>query len=205
MTRISAYRPPLPRIINTGAKQGLNYGTRIRLPHALVMTLLFRKGPLKDKLHAIVKMAFLHARNLALFVATYKASLVALACAADGRCAPSSEPGRPTRPWHPLVAGALGGYLVWGDYSSVNYQISLYVFSRVVVSALRLAAQRGVEPFRQFKFEKVYPWGTAAVWATVMYLWEHHPTLLQPKKQLSRLIVGTPLLANSRSSSLRAL
>jgi hypothetical protein len=34
-----------------------------------------------------------------------------------------SPPGRPTASWHPLVAGGIGGYVVWGAYSGVNYQV----------------------------------------------------------------------------------
>jgi len=42
--------------------------------------------------------------------------------------------GHPERTYHSFLAGALGGYLVWGRYSSVNYQIVLYLSSRVAVA-----------------------------------------------------------------------
>ena len=207
----------------TGARQGLSYGTKIRLPHALVMTLLFKKGTLESKVKGIINMAFIHARNLALFVACYKASLLGLG-AVDSPPA-GLTPGRPSRDWHPALAGALGGYLVWGNYSSVNYQvsadaepaptqrrsflrspppqptnrprttrspppapsrqISLYVLSRVLISSMKLAAQKQLKPFKHFSFEQVYPVGAAAVWAAVMYLWEQHPALLQPSLRTS--------------------
>mmetsp|Transcript_71566 Transcript_71566/g.202181 ORF Transcript_71566/g.202181 Transcript_71566/m.202181 type:complete len:259 (+) Transcript_71566:72-848(+) len=166
----------------TGARQGLSYGTKIRLPHALVMTLLFKKGTLESKVKGIINMAFIHARNLALFVACYKASLLGLG-AVDSPA--GLTPGRPSRDWHPALAGALGGYLVWGNYSSVNYQISLYVLSRVLISSMKLAAQKQLKPFKHFSFEQVYPVGAAAVWAAVMYLWEQHPALLQPSLRTS--------------------
>ena len=105
----------------TGARQGLSYGTKIRLPDALVMTFLFKKGTLEEKILGIVRMAFIHARNLSLFVACYKASLLGLGMADSPP--PGLTPGRPSRAWHPALAGALGGYLVWGNYSSVNYQV----------------------------------------------------------------------------------
>lgn len=53
-----------------------------------------------------------------------------------------------------------------------------YVLGRVLVGALRLAADKGIEPLKRFSFRGVYPFGCAATWAAVMYLWEGHPHLL---------------------------
>lgn len=41
-----------------GFLNGAYYGTKIRAPHALVMTFLFREGTLQEKLLAIVKLTF---------------------------------------------------------------------------------------------------------------------------------------------------
>jgi peroxisomal membrane protein 4 len=197
-----------------GAAHGLTYGTKIRLPHAFVMTFLFKPDlPAAQKLRTIATLAFLHARNLALFVGLYKAllalgraqaaaaislaarrprSLVRASESADtvvaGALTPSlraalrgpalAPPGRPAASWHPLVAGALGGWLVWGNYSGVNYQIVLYLLSRILVGGARVAAKRGVWPFRALSFRQSYPWGAAAVWALVMWLFEAHPDAL---------------------------
>ena len=58
---------------------GARYGVKIRLPHALVMTVLFR-GDLssKDKLKNILKLAYQHASSLAAFATIYKTILALL-------------------------------------------------------------------------------------------------------------------------------
>ena len=48
-----------------------------------------------------------------------------------------SPSGHPERPYHALIAGAIGGYCVWGQYSSVNYQIVLYLTSRVLTGVTK--------------------------------------------------------------------
>ena len=56
-----------------GLVHGINYGTKIRFPHALVMTFLFKPDMnIVDKLRRILKLTFLHSRNLAAFVCVYK-------------------------------------------------------------------------------------------------------------------------------------
>jgi hypothetical protein len=55
---------------------GGKYGIKIRLPHAAVMTLLFRRNTtVKDKLRMIFKSTFEHSKNLASFAAIYKVIL----------------------------------------------------------------------------------------------------------------------------------
>ena len=51
---------------------GAKYGFKIRFPHALVMTLLFREGTAKEKLQIIFKSTWEHSRNLASFATSYK-------------------------------------------------------------------------------------------------------------------------------------
>ena len=56
-----------------GLIHGINYGTKIRFPHALVMTFLFKPDmDILSKIRRILKLTFLHARNLAAFVCVYK-------------------------------------------------------------------------------------------------------------------------------------
>jgi hypothetical protein len=58
---------------------GARYGVKIRLPHALVMTFLFRRDlSSKDKLRNILKLAYGHASGLAMFAAIYKTTLAVL-------------------------------------------------------------------------------------------------------------------------------
>ena len=57
-------------------RNGLFYGTKIRLPHALVMTLLFRRSnSIRAMADPIARMTWEHSRNLALFAGFYKIAL----------------------------------------------------------------------------------------------------------------------------------
>lgn len=54
---------------------GGKYGIKIRLPHAAVMTLLFRRNTrASEKFRIVLKSTFEHSRNLASFAAIYKVS-----------------------------------------------------------------------------------------------------------------------------------
>ncbi len=130
-----------------GVVQGVYYGTKIRLPHAAVMTLLFQDGTLRQKALSIAWLTFQHARNLAAFVGIYKGSLAVLRLLDSEGLDPKRGYGVAARPLHALVAGAAGGYAVWANYSSVNFQIVLYLFSRVAVALVRLAAEKKASAF----------------------------------------------------------
>lgn len=54
---------------------GARYGVKIRIPHALVMTVLFRRDlTSKEKIRSVLKLTMEHASNLAMFAAIYKVS-----------------------------------------------------------------------------------------------------------------------------------
>mmetsp|Transcript_34957 Transcript_34957/g.104281 ORF Transcript_34957/g.104281 Transcript_34957/m.104281 type:complete len:106 (-) Transcript_34957:794-1111(-) len=62
-----------PLAILSALLGGGRYGLKIRLPHALVMTALFRRElSAKEKIRSIVKLTMEHARNLAAFATIYK-------------------------------------------------------------------------------------------------------------------------------------
>ena len=210
---------------------GGRYGVKIRFPHALVMTSLFRRDlTANEKIRTILKLTREHAINLAAFAALYKTMLAILKgtsgylqqnyCGegneggadrggilrALGRIlvmtlvgksssppthtmshGPSSNPGLPENPRHALIAGAVGGYAVWGRYSSVNYQIVLYLTSRIIVGALTLARERGIPPFgaKVLNFDRSYRLAAAAAWGVVMLLFEEHPHVLHPSLRRS--------------------
>lgn len=206
---------------------GAKYGIKIRLPHALVMTLLFRRDlSSKQKVQSIVNVVLEHASNLAAFATIYKTILAAfkwssrylrrhppahpgssnerwlgrqlLSLIVDGPFSigthklPMSMAGHPERPYHSLVAGATGGYLIWGRYSSVNQQIVLYLTSRVIVGLVK----RGWEhihgpPSSQSHYPhqnnptssllqhpQTFPLAAAVVWGLVMVLFEESPHVL---------------------------
>ena len=159
-----------------GFAHGLTYGTKIRAPHAFVMTFLFKSElGLSDKIKRILKLTFLHARNLAAFVSIYKLC-IEIQGLGSGRSAASS--GHPAKQIHALIAGAIGGWIVWSHYNAVNYQIVLYLLSRIVVALVRVLARKGVYPFRHFSFKPSYPWLATGVWAIVMWLFEYYPETL---------------------------
>lgn len=147
-----------------GARNGVYYGAKIRLMHALVMTILFKKGSLKSKVKYIAQLTFEHARNLGKYVFLYK-SLCCLLNRIRGKQSPV----------HSLIAGAACGGLIFGEKSSVNTQIVLYLFSRVVQGTAEALAKRGYLPNWAF-----YPHLTTICWAVVMYLFEDDGTTLQP-------------------------
>lgn len=58
---------------------GAKYGMKIRLPHAFVMTFLFRQDlSTYDKLKNILRLSLHHAKNLATFASLYKLLLTTL-------------------------------------------------------------------------------------------------------------------------------
>ena len=95
---------------------------------------------------------------------------------------PVSMAGHPERPYHALIAGATGGYFVFGRYSSVNNQIVLYLSSRVLVGLAKLAWERIHGTAHQhssvLQHPKTYPLLAATVWGLVMALFEESPHVL---------------------------
>ena len=81
---------------------------------------------------------------------------------------------------HPFLAATVVGYFVWGKYSSVNYQICMYLLSRVIIALVRLASERGWPVFKDCSFTSVYPPFAALTWGAVLYLFEYHPEKLHP-------------------------
>ena len=60
-----------------GLRNGLEYGSKVRFVHSLVITLLFKKLNTKE-LYSIFKLALEHGRNLGIFVFAYKSSVLLL-------------------------------------------------------------------------------------------------------------------------------
>jgi peroxisomal membrane protein 4 len=204
---------------------GAKYGIKIRAPHALVMTLMFRNDlDSKQKIRNIVKVVLEHASNLAAFATIYKTVLailkwssrylhqhsngnkgkdnisrswgrIVLQLIIDGPLSfttktkqqnyalPTSMAGHPERPYHSLVAGGVGGYCVWGRYSSVNHQIVLYLTSRILVGLTKRLWEHvhGTphhHPTSLLQHKQTYPLLAATVWGIVMVLFEESPHVL---------------------------
>ncbi|XP_008147947.1 peroxisomal membrane protein 4 isoform X1 [Eptesicus fuscus] len=154
-----------------GFRNGAVYGAKIRAPHALVMTFLFRSGSLREKLRAILQATYTHSSNLACFVFTYKA-LCALQSYLQGE----------THQVHSFLAGCIGGFLVFKENNNINSQINMYLLSRVLFALCRLGVEKGYIP--EPKWDP-FPLFTALVWGLVLWLFEYHRPTLQPSLQSS--------------------
>jgi len=161
-----------------GTRNGLVYGTKVRFPHALVMTMLFRSGTLREKSRSILLATRTHAKNLGLFVTLYKTAMYLLRTQRGGKEAQADS----------FVAGLLGGYIVFGrgDQSSVNQQIVLYVFGRVMLALAKLSVEKGVVPDPNGRTTNgTWPIFASMSWALVMYLFRWHPDTIQPSLRSS--------------------
>ena len=162
-------------------RNGSVYGTKIRLPHAFVMTLLFRRNKKWRKMiDPICKLTWEHSRNLALFVGFYK-TVLALARIIRLKLGDkiNTPPGTPASQLDSFLAAAIVGHFVWGRYSAVNLQIVLYLMARVVFGLISVLKKNQVYPFRKFTFSDVYPYLASITWGAVLWLYEYHPECLQ--------------------------
>jgi len=100
----------------------------VRFPHALLMVSLFDKKDLSwdRKIDKILSLTLNHARNLGLFVLTYK-SLVA------GLRKTNMRKGVAV-----ALAGGLGGSLVFGDDTSINTQVKFAVIREAFSEGLSI-------------------------------------------------------------------
>jgi len=113
-----------------GMRNGLEYGSKVRFVHTLVMTLLFKDIKLvylPTILKTIVTMALEHGLNLGMFVLAYKTGYKAL----NYLTKPSS--------FNHFISGLLFGTLIFGKKTGVNNQIVLYLLSRVMIGLATLA------------------------------------------------------------------
>ena len=158
-----------------------------------------------------------HASNLARFATIYKLTTLALKYwgptpGKEGRFPKrNTTQGRPrdanpclsvsphTGPYDSFFAGLLGGYVVFGGrskrsgrISSINQQIVIYIFARVVLALARLAIKPGfgvsvlsAEPLRARVAYHAWPAFASLSWGMVMLLFKYHPEDLQPSLRSS--------------------
>ena len=149
------------------------------------MVFLFRSGPLRDKLWLIFKATRTHARNLALFALIYKSSMLFLQ-----RTSPTGK----ELSMHTFLAGLTGGYLVFGRgiQSSVNQQIVIYVFARVMLALAKIMVVKrsdggfGVGWEMREKIQShAWPVFASLSWAMVMWTFRWYPETIQPSLKSS--------------------
>ncbi|KAK8203872.1 Tim17/Tim22/Tim23/Pmp24 family-domain-containing protein [Phyllosticta capitalensis] len=174
-----------------GLRNGIVYGAKVRFPHALVMIFLFRSGDFRTKLSMVLKATKTHARNLGTFALIYKTSMLLLR---------NVSPTGKERQYDSLLAGLAGGYYVFGrgNQSSVNQQIVIYVFARVVLAYAKLLVQPPTNGSRPLiKDEKLaatlrersWPVFASLSWALVMYAFRWHPEAVQPSMRSSMVYI----------------
>jgi len=189
-----------PLVLVKAIRNGAVYGAKVRFPHALVMVFLFRSGTLREKLKLIFKATRQHATNLAKFALLYKSGMLLLKKINGGK----------EESVHTFLAGLLGGYWVFGHgraaHSSVNQQIVIYVFARVMLAMAKLAVQppgdniliggsygghggKGLLGLSEKQLElvrkKSWPVFASLSWAFVMWLFRWYPETLQPSLRSS--------------------
>ena len=97
---------------------------------------------------------------------------------------------------HTFLAGLFGGYVVFGrgrsGQSSVNQQIVIYIFARVVLGLAKLSVQRkragglGLSPdMKDSLNQNAWPVFAALSWGMVMWLFRWYPEVLQPSLKAS--------------------
>ncbi|KAI9484169.1 MAG: peroxisomal membrane protein 4 [Benjaminiella poitrasii] len=154
-----------------GFRNGVVYGAKVRFPHALVMTILFKTGSVQSKAKGILRATKQHAQNLGTFAVIYKTLMVIQKRLNGGKEANI----------HPFIAGIVGGYYVFGENNSINQQIVLYLFSRVVLALVKVPVKRQIVDAPQH----TYPVFAAVVWGLVMWLFKHETDTVQPSLRAS--------------------
>ncbi|KAF4551033.1 Hypothetical protein D9617_15g043870 [Elsinoe fawcettii] len=190
------YHAPLTLV--KAIRNGIVYGTKIRFPHALVMVFLFRSGTFREKALQVFKATRQHASNLARFALIYKTTCLVLR---------STHPRNKERSLDTFLGGLIGGYYVFGtSKNSVNQQIVIYIFARVVLGLAKLSIQppgdnaligaqyggrggMGVikinDELRERIRKAAWPVFASVSWATVMWLFRWYPDMLQPSLKSS--------------------
>jgi len=172
------------------ARNGAVYGTKIRFPHAIVMIFLFRSGTIREKLYLVLKATRIHARNLATFAFIYKALMYLIRNSRTWLTSSTSLGKSAEASYDTFLAGLIGGYAVFGRgiQSSVNQQIVIYVFGRVILGLAKMSVERGgIVPaeLRQRVTNGAWPAFAALSWGAVMWLYKWHPEAIQPSMRNS--------------------
>ncbi|KAI8988198.1 peroxisomal membrane protein 4 [Mycotypha africana] len=154
-----------------GFRNGVVYGAKVRFPHALVMTILFKTGSVQSKAKGILKATKQHALNLGKFATIYKTLMLVQKKLNGGKEASI----------HPFLAGIVGGYYVFGENNSINQQIILYLFSRVVLALVKVPVRKQIIEAPK----NTYPVFAAVVWGLVMWLFRHETDTVQPSLRAS--------------------
>lgn len=139
--------PPL-----RGFRNGLLFGTRIRLVDGFVKALLYHKGSVASAVKQVVDITFEHGSSLGTQVCLHKLVLLLL-----------FKIKKQEEPWHWAIGGVASGALVWGRSTRFNEMLNLYLFSRVLVAWAKTIEVPSLVQRHAFRV-----WSTF-IWAAVMY------------------------------------
>ncbi|CAO1631479.1 unnamed protein product [Sympodiomycopsis kandeliae] len=157
--------------IAKAARNGAVYGAKIRFPHALVMTFLFGRGTPREKLKFILTATRNHSFNLMKFASLYKFLMIILRNTNGGK----------ERSLDSFLAGLFGGWVVFGERTTVNEQIVLYSCARCISALLPRAEVPSNYPAKKPipTDSKAFTIFAALVWGSVMWLFENRRVNLQ--------------------------
>ncbi|SZF04832.1 unnamed protein product [Blumeria hordei] len=164
------------------ARNGAVYGAKVRFPHALVMTFLFRSGTLREKVDAIFAATRSHALVLARYAAVYKLAMFCLKYM-------GSDVGKEGT-YDTFIAGLIGGYLIFGRRSSrgrispVSKQIVIFVFARALLSLAQISVDPSQGIIKNNQLSKqishgAWPLFAAISWGSIMWLFRWYPHTVQ--------------------------
>lgn len=146
-----------------GLRNGMYYGGKIRFVHSLVMTILFRSGPFKEKILSIIKLTWEHARNLGTFVFMYKSLVCILRHLFQSRSLIFN-----------FIAGFFCSYFFLSrENTPVNMQIMLYLLSRNILAISNMISDNYLNGYNGFTLTSM------TVWGIVMFLFEYNKKKLQ--------------------------
>jgi peroxisomal membrane protein 4 len=161
-----------------GLRNGLIYGAKIRFPHALVMSFLFGRGTIMDKFKNILTATWTHSRNLGLFVGAFKAGLALLR---------RIRGGKNDDPLNAFLAGFVASWFIWGPFTSINSQINMYVYARLIMGLTRYGQKNGY--IKSLPYE--YPIAASLCWAATLWLFYKDKSVLQGSLQDSSTYLYT--------------
>ena len=178
---------------------------------------------MKEKLRLVYLATRQHAKNLAFFATIYKSTMLLL------RLLNPMKPGR-EGPYDSFLAGLTGGYIAFGrgKKGSVDQQIVIYVFARVMLALAKLSiespamtsgtptptlfTQRFAPETKALIQRNAWPVFASLSWAFVMYIFRWQPESIQPSLRSSmkymyviKILVVSVILTCSQIRELRSL
>ncbi len=147
---------------------GAVYGAQVRFPHALLMTLMFGSGTLREKMQAILSLTLQHSANLALFASCYTLCRGIL----QRYCSSAAAY---------LLSGGLCGGILLGENTTLLNHVNLYTWSRVVLACTRWA----IEKWPSLYFPGAFRLYSALSYGFLMLFFETRSKLLQKSLQTS--------------------